>query len=720
MPVSYTINILPGTFDFTVSGVGISNASGITQNFVIAGGSADMFGGIEFTQSATAGSLTHFTMNGGAAESNLGGFVQFSGNATAGTANFVVNGSSVSGAGGGFIDFFDSSSAGGGTFTTNGNLAEGAGSGQIQFFDDSIVPPTANFTNRASEISGGYGGYIAFYGSANAGSGHFTNVGPVSEVTAGSGNMGFYQKASAGHATIENLGGSIAGGFGGQIYFSDTATAGDSTITLDNGSVFNGQGATVEFFSEASAGDSHFIVKGSDVTAGFGGSVYLRDNSSAGNATFTMKGASVAIGSGGAIYFYDGGEPSAGNAVFINEGGSVSGAPGGQTDFLYASTAAHSTLIAQEGQVIGADGGSIYFYDGDGDQARIEVFGNGLLDISIHAPPGMTVGSIEGDGNILLGADRLTVGSNDLSTTFSGVIQDGGINAGTGSSLAKIGNGTLTLASAQTYTGGTVVSVGTLVAAHDGALGGGDVSVDTTGAILKLQDGATNNHIADAANLNVKSGATVNLNFTGTPDTVRSLTVGGVAQMPGLYGSAASGAPNQLPQFAGPGKILVTMLATSRMGGFDVTLPLSGTPGIECRSGGVNNVYHIVVTFLNAVTFTGASVTSGTGMVTSATGSGTTIVTVNLNGVTNAQTLMVTLFGVNDGSSTNDITIPMSILVGDTNGNGAVNGTDVSQTKSRSGQVVGATNYRSDINANGVINASDVSLVKSKSGTAIP
>jgi hypothetical protein len=62
----------------------------------------------------------------------------------------------------------------------------------------------------------------------------------------------------------------------------------------------------------------------------------------------------------------------------------------------------------------------------------------------------------------------------------------------------------------------------------------------------------------------------------------------------------------------------------------------------------------------------------------------------------------------------------MNILIGDTNGNGAVNATDVSQTKSRSGQSVGAGNFRSDVNANGTINAVDIAIVKSNVGTAVP
>ena len=75
---------------------------------------------------------------------------------------------------------------------------------------------------------------------------------------------------------------------------------------------------------------------------------------------------------------------------------------------------------------------------------------------------GTTAGSIEGAGRFNLGSNTLTVGGNDLSTTVSGVIADGGISGGTGGALVKIGNGTLTLTGANTYTGGTTINGGTL------------------------------------------------------------------------------------------------------------------------------------------------------------------------------------------------------------------------------------------------------------------
>jgi hypothetical protein len=57
---------------------------------------------------------------------------------------------------------------------------------------------------------------------------------------------------------------------------------------------------------------------------------------------------------------------------------------------------------------------------------------------------------------------------------------------------------------------------------------------------------------------------------------------------------------------------------------------------------------------------------------------------------------------------------------GDTNGDGAVNSGDISQTKSQSGIAVTNSNYREDLNNDGAIDSADIALVKSKSGTGLP
>ena len=167
-------------------------------------------------------------------------------------------------------------------------------------------------------------------------------------------------------------------------------------------------------------------------------------------------------------------------------------------------------------------------------------------------------------------------------------------------------------------------------------------------------------------------------------------------------------------------------------GTFDINLPLTGTPGIECRTTGATQDYTMVVTFSGNVTVAGspqAQVTSGTGCVGSAgtcTGnimvSGNTV-TIPLTNITNAQTINVQINGVNSAGAdapATDFTIPMSILIGDTNANGTVNAGDVAQTKGRFGQAVDATNFRSDVNANGALNATDSAIVKQNSGTSLP
>ena len=185
------------------------------------------------------------------------------------------------------------------------------------------------------------------------------------------------------------------------------------------------------------------------------------------------------------------------------------------------------------------------------------------------------------------------------------------------------------------------------------------------------------------------------------------------------------------PRFA-----LLTMAVSRKThggaGAFDINLPLSGTNGVECRTGGGTNDYTIVATFAGNVTVTGspqAQLTMGAGCVGSGgvcTGNVTVsgnIVTVPLTTVANVQNINVRINGVNSAGSdapATDFNIPMGILVGDTNGNRTVNAADVAQTKGRLGQALNGTNFRSDVNANGSINAADTAIIKQNSGTSIP
>ena len=146
----------------------------------------------------------------------------------------------------------------------------------------------------------------------------------------------------------------------------------------------------------------------------------------------------------------------------------------------------NATLTANGG-VNGGEGGSIQFYDNSGGgMASVAVFGNGSL-VNGHKWSQVTIGSLEGDGLVFLGANGLIIGSNNRSTQFSGLIQDDG-------SLTKIRNGTFTLSGANTYTGVTTIEAGTLrvdnqigsatgtgtVNVNAGTLGGGGIITGAT------------------------------------------------------------------------------------------------------------------------------------------------------------------------------------------------------------------------------------------------
>lgn len=163
----------------------------------------------------------------------------------------------------------------------------------------------------------------------------------------------------------------------------------------------------------------------------------------------------------------------------------------------------------------------------------------------------------------------------------------------------------------------------------------------------------------------------------------------------------------------------------SSAGSFDVDLPLTGTPGIECRSGGATNDYTMMITFSGDVIVTGtpqAEVIVGTGCVGSggACNGGTVtvsgaVVAIPLTNIANAQTINVRLNGVNSAAADtppSDVVIPMTKLVGDTSANGSVNSADVAQTKGRIGQQISASNFRSDVNASGGINSADITIIK--------
>jgi autotransporter-associated beta strand protein len=317
-------------------------------------------------------------------------------------------------------------------------------------------------------------GVIFFINSATAGSNTlFTNRGNGH----GLAQTGFFNNSSAGNSIFINEGGAADGDGGGVTFFRDNATAANGTFTTNGGAVEGAVSGATIFEGNSTAGHGTFINN-----AGAPGSIRepmvdFRDTSSAGNGIFINNGGLVRRAQGALIQF---GDATAANGTFINNGGAVVGAGGAATVF-FAGTADNATLIANGGAGRINGGKILLFGASKGGQARVALFGNGGLNIRAHNAPGVTVGSIEGDGLITLGANELEVGSNHLDTAFAGIIRDGSEKGG---SIIKIGSGKLVLQHRNHYTGGTTVKHGQLIVNNAGGSGTGSGPVQVNGGKL--------------------------------------------------------------------------------------------------------------------------------------------------------------------------------------------------------------------------------------------
>ncbi len=400
----------------TFSGAGVVNNSGRPQRFVLNWDESANFNGINFTNAATAGKNTAFTVLGGSNEFATAGTISFSGSASADHARMEITPSSRDAFADGEIGFFESSTAANATITNNGGLV--------------VFAETAT----AADAS----------------------------LTEGSGTVFFTDSASAGNCTL------VAST---NVFFRNAMTADHANITLTAPSAY----------------------------------MEVTDSATMSEATVNINGASTSGGAGAFMIFGSGADsPTAGNATLIAHGGSNGGFG---ASLLFGSASSGGT-------------------------SKIKVFGNGYLDISTLTVTGLTIGSLEGDGVVYVGTRNLTVGSDGLSTVFSGVIHDGGRFG----SLSKIGAGTLILSGASDYIGVTTVKAGTLlvanltgsgtgvgaVAVKAGTLGGSGI---ITGAVTVGTGSSKGAHLAPAGVSHQPATLTLQDSLTFNADATYSCTM---------------------------------------------------------------------------------------------------------------------------------------------------------------------------------------------------
>ena len=151
----------------------------------------------------------------------------------------------------------------------------------------------------------------------------------------------------------------------------------------------------------------------------------------------------------------------------------------------------------------------------------------------------------------------------------------------------------------------------------------------------------------------------------------------------------------------------------------DSSAAINGPIKVEPRAIGTG--HRIVFAFNNMVSAAGsAQITDAQGAslgTAPAVASGNNVI-VTLANLPDNMRVTVTLSGVNGAVTAS---AAMGFLVGDFNGTGSVNASDIAAVKARNGAAINVgNNFLYDVNANGSINGIDVSVVKARSGLALP
>jgi autotransporter-associated beta strand protein len=318
--------------------------------------------------------------------------------------------------------------------------------------DTSIGGFTLNPGASAYNFTVGAGRTVSFTGAGitiNGGSATFTNAFIVN----------FDNASTAGTATINN---------NNTLAFHNSATAGGSTIVNNDFlQFFDGTSAgssaltnnhNTSFFATSTAGSAN--ISNSSVVEFF-------QTSTAGSATITNTSS---------LTFND--SATAGNATITNSSSGV-------TQFVGNSTGGNARLINNAG---------------------------GLFLINANGPI-LTVGSIEGAGTFSIGGGaQLTVGTNNLSTTVSGVIT----SSSTFETLTKVGTGTLTLTGTNTFLGAMTVNGGTLEV--DGSIAAARAVFVNAGGTL------SGTGIVDPVSTQIASGGTLAPGNAANPTGVLTVT----------------------------------------------------------------------------------------------------------------------------------------------------------------------------------------------------
>jgi len=316
--------------------------------------------------------------------------------------------------------------------------------------------------------------------------------------------------------------------------------------------------------------------------------------------------------------------------IFIHNGG-LSGAfhvtNNSYLEFAGNSTTKGSTIVNNDRM----------FYSGTSSAEDTTIINNGVLSFRGGTGPNgdkkHSIGSISGSGTLIMGfGAELTVGSNNTSTTYSGVITDEYMTFGEASALVKVGTGTLTLSGNNDYYGGTTIAGGAISISQENNLGATSGALTLNGGMLQVT-GTTLTGLARSIIFGSKGGGfdiadagntfTVSQSFSGTGSFAKAgagtLVLAGTHDYSGT--TTVSGGVLQAGQagsFSSNSAFTIGSGARLDLGGFDQTIrSFAGAGTISLGAGSLTaGSDNTSTTFSGSITGTGKLTKTGTGTLT--------------------------------------------------------------------------------------------------------
>jgi len=419
------------TFSGVISGTGSllqlgSNTLTLTGNSTYTGGTAVSAGTLQIGNGGTSGNITGNVTDNGTLAFDRSDAVTFAG-AISGTGSLAQLGS-------GTLTLTGNNTYTGSTTISAGTLQVGNGgtSGSIS------GPVTDNGTlafDRSDAVT--FSGVIS-------GSGSLLQLGSNALTLTANNTYTGGTTISAGTLQLGN--GGTSGSITGNVTDNGTL-AFDRSDAVTFGGVISGTGSMVQL------GSSTLTLTGNNTYSG----------------STTISAGTLQLGNGGTSGSITGNVSDNGVLAFdrsdsVTFAGVIAGA-GGVTQIGTGTTILTGSNTYSGGTIITA--GTLEAGSASALSQNSEFTVNSILDLHGF---NSTIGSLSGTGAVLNNgatAAALAVGNNNASTTFSGVLQDGT----SALQLTKSGTGTLILTGANTYSGGTTISAGTLQIGNGGTTG---------------------------------------------------------------------------------------------------------------------------------------------------------------------------------------------------------------------------------------------------------